>query len=156
MAATGGASQGAGTPSDALTALVNTVVDTAQHPPAEPAPDPNAAAAFALGWQMAELYRPDSKTRTVSRNDLPGIGRLDSREHATISLNQIAAALAKLGPAISAAGLTVPEPDQRRGDKRRVRAPPDRQAVLVAGRSGFGPPRARRQERASVTDKRVN
>jgi hypothetical protein len=109
MADSGGGNQGTGTPSDALTALANAVVDDAKHPPAEPAPDPKVAAAFALGWQMAELYRPDPKTRTaVANDDLPGLGRLDSVDRATISLNQIVAALAKLGPAIEAASLAVP------------------------------------------------
>ncbi|HSO98315.1 MAG TPA: metallophosphoesterase [Solirubrobacteraceae bacterium] len=86
---------------------MQTAVDAARHPPAEPAPDPLVSAAFALGWQMAELYRPGPGTSRppAATDDLPGLARLTEDERAQISLKQVDAALTKLGGAVSAAGL---------------------------------------------------
>jgi len=100
-----------GTPSDALTAFLQTTADAVKSPPVEPAPDPRVAAAFALGWQMAELYRPETRTRTApaAREDLPGLGRLGDDERAQISLQQVDAALAKLADALAKAKVTAPD-----------------------------------------------
>jgi len=96
-------------PSDAVTAFMTTAAESVKSPPGEPAPDPHAAAAFALGWQMAELYRPDTRTRAApaAREDLPGLSRLSDAERAEISLMQIDAALAKLADVLEKARVTV-------------------------------------------------
>ncbi len=98
---------GLGVPADALSAFAQSLVDAARHPPAEPAPDPQVSAAFALGWQMAELYRPDAPTSRppADEDDLPGLGRLDDSERGQIALKQVEAAVTKLGDVVSAAGL---------------------------------------------------
>ena len=103
-------SDGVGTPSDALTALLSAAENAVQHPPAEPAPDARVTAAFSLGWHVAELYRPDVQTRAPARpDDLPALSRLDPEERVSISLRQVDAGLARVGPAITAAGLNLPE-----------------------------------------------
>lgn len=96
-------------PSDAVTAFMKTAAEGVKSPPGEPAPDPHVAAAFALGWQMAELYRPDTRTRAApaAREDLPGLSRLSDAERAEISLMQIDAALAKLADVLEKARVTV-------------------------------------------------
>src|SRR5947209_1182758 len=102
-------SQGAGTPSDALTALVSATESAVQHRAAEPAPDPSVTGAFSLGWHVAELYRPDAQTRPPARpDDLPALDRLDPEQRAAIALRQIDGGLARLAPTIGAAGLMVP------------------------------------------------
>jgi hypothetical protein len=103
-------SDGVGTPSDALTAVLSAAENAVQHPPAEPVPDARVTAAFSLGWHVAELYRPDVQTRAPARpDDLPALGRLDPEERVSISLRQVGAGLARVGPAITAAGLKVPD-----------------------------------------------
>jgi hypothetical protein len=103
-------SDGVGTPSDALTAVLSAAENAVQHPPAEPAPDARVTAAFSLGWHVAELYRPDVQMRAPAHpDDLPALGRLDPEERVSISRRQVDAGLSRVGPAISAAGLRVPD-----------------------------------------------
>jgi hypothetical protein len=103
-------SDGLGTPTIALTAPANIVVAARPHAPAPPAPDAEVAAAFALGWQVAELHRPGIGTRPPARpDDLPTFERLTPEEQLTISLRQIDAGLARIGPALTAVTLTVPD-----------------------------------------------
>jgi hypothetical protein len=44
--------------------------------------DQEVMIAFGLGWQMAEVYRPDRRggSRPADQDDLPGISRLGSVE----------------------------------------------------------------------------
>jgi hypothetical protein len=72
--------------------------------------DQGAMVAFALGWQMAEVYRPDRRSGSLpaAQDDLPGISRLSSTELQEMGLLQIQAGITKLRPSISAAGLEVP------------------------------------------------
>lgn len=100
-----------GAPSDALTAILDKAAEGIRHPPAEPAADPRVAAAFALGWQMAELYRPDPPTPKVAaaHDDLPGLGRLGVDERSEIALQQVDAALAKLSDTLTAAKVKLPD-----------------------------------------------
>lgn len=74
-------------------------------------PDPLVAGAFALGWQMAELYRPTGPVPAHSslRDDLPGLGRLDESERAAMSQKQISAAFTQLSSAVRSAGLDMPD-----------------------------------------------
>lgn len=103
---------GVGTPKDALDAVLQGAIDGARHAPAPPAPDPRVAAAFALGWQMAELYRPGpmAQMQPAAESDLPGLGRLEPDDRGQISILQVRAALAKLTDAVTAAKLTMPDP----------------------------------------------
>jgi hypothetical protein len=105
------ANAGPGKPEDALTAALQAVAAGVKNPPAEPAPDPRVSAAFALGWQMAELYRPAGRRlqAPASREDLPGLNRLGDDERAWIALSQVEAALQKLSDAVKGAGLELPE-----------------------------------------------
>ncbi len=76
----------------------------------EPAPDPEVMAAFALGWQMSELYKPGAWPAhdAEPEADLPGLSGLGGSERAALGLDQIQVGLKKLEAAITAAGLTMP------------------------------------------------
>jgi hypothetical protein len=77
---------------------------------AEPAGDPEVMVAFALGWQMSELYKPGPwrEQNAKPENDLPGLGSLGSKERAELSLKQLEVGLKKLEQTIKDAGLDVP------------------------------------------------
>jgi hypothetical protein len=109
-------SNGLGTPSNTLTTPTGAASGTtatgatAQHPPAIPAPDPKVTAAFALGWQVAELYRPGAERRPPANpDDLPTFERLTPEEQLTISLLQIDAGVARVSPAITVVNLALPD-----------------------------------------------
>jgi hypothetical protein len=81
----------------------------------DPAGDPEVMGAFALGWQMSELYRPGPWAGDVEPEvDLPGLGSLGGRERALLGLNQISVGLKKLEARIRAAGLEMPDPKTAR------------------------------------------
>src|SRR5947208_8131514 len=94
----------------ALPAFASVTIDPAR-PQAVPAPDPRVAAAFALGWQMAELYRPGRRIRRspASSDDLPGLARLDEQDLLQLGVDQLKAGLAALGETIGKAGLDLPD-----------------------------------------------
>jgi hypothetical protein len=77
---------------------------------AEPAGDPEVMVAFALGWQMSELYKPGSwrAEDAEPEDDLPGLGHLGGKERAQLGLEQIEVGLKKLEQTIKNAGLEVP------------------------------------------------
>jgi hypothetical protein len=103
-------SNGLGSPSNALTAQGSAAGSVRQHPPAGPVPDPKVTAAFTLGWQVAELYRPGGESRPpANRDDLPTFDRLSAAEQLTISLLQIDAGVARVSPALIAVNLGVPD-----------------------------------------------
>ncbi len=76
----------------------------------EPAGDSEVMAAFALGWQMSELYKPGSWPAhdAVPEGDLPGLGRLGGKERAGLGLKQVAVGLKKLEQTIKDADLDLP------------------------------------------------
>lgn len=96
--------------SDGFSAFLDAAWQAAQKPGIEPAPDPRVSAAFALGWQMSELYRPDAgrKPAAAAHDDLPGISRLDDDQRAEIALEQLDAGLEKLADRLAAAGVDKP------------------------------------------------
>jgi hypothetical protein len=68
--------------------------------------DPLVSVSFALGWQMAELYRPTSRRRTTRLDDdLPGLGSLGDEQRTEILVAQIKAGLKKLAGEIEQSGL---------------------------------------------------
>jgi hypothetical protein len=68
--------------------------------------DPQVCAAFALGWQMAELYRPDlRRTRAQQDDDLPELGSLSDAERLEILVDQIEAGVTTLAEPVWRAGL---------------------------------------------------
>lgn len=70
---------------------------------------PAVSQAFALGWQMAELFQPELRHRTELRQgELPDLGSLSDDQRREISVDQIQAGLTHLGPAVEKAGLRVP------------------------------------------------
>lgn len=106
------ATNGAGVASDALNAIAQSAVEGVRHGPRQDGTDPRVPAAFALGWQMAELYRPGS-TNVVTpaiENDLPDLDGFGSDDRGQISILQVRAALARLSDTITAAKLTMPDP----------------------------------------------
>ncbi len=85
-------------------------------PPMAASTDAHVSAAFAVGWQMAELYRPPRhRMAKAFSDDLPGLGTLDPGERVEVTVKQVEAGLAKLGDAIKQAGLTVPDTTQVQG-----------------------------------------
>jgi len=78
-------------------------------------PDPLVSVAFVLGWQVAEVYRPDPSEGAaplVSENDLPGLSRLSPEEWTNMGLDRVLAGIAKLSGPISDAGLEAPDAHQ--------------------------------------------
>jgi hypothetical protein len=73
--------------------------------------DQRVMAAFALGWQMAEVYGRHRRAgaAAAAQEDLPGIPRLKGAELQEIGLLQLRAGITKLRPSICAAGLEVPD-----------------------------------------------
>ena len=98
-------------PSDAASAFADALRSGAKHGLPEPAPDPRVAAAFALGWQIAVLYRPDRRRRSTpaQEDDLPGIGRLDELEFMELGLAQVQVAISKLHDPVAESGLMLPD-----------------------------------------------
>ena len=108
-----GGSGGAGSPSDTLTAFADTALADAKLA-ARGDPDWRVSEAFALGWQMSEIYRPDGPEQAppVQAGDLPDLSQLGSSEWDEIGLFQLQAGINKLSEAITVAGLTVPDAEQ--------------------------------------------
>jgi hypothetical protein len=98
-----------GSPSEVLTAFANTALADAKLA-ARGDPDWRVSEAFALGWQMSEIFRPDAPELppTVQGGDLPDLSQLGSSEWDQIGLFQLQAGITKLSEAITVAGLTVP------------------------------------------------
>jgi hypothetical protein len=77
---------------------------------AQGSPDPRVGIAFALGWQIAEIYRPDPPPPESPGVDdhLPALSDLSPDEYARVGLYQVQAGITKLWWTIVAAGLDVP------------------------------------------------
>ncbi len=98
----------AGAPADAVGPFEAALVAAAKAT-APGTVDPTVSLTFALGWQMAELFRAELRHYSERRDgDLPGLGSLSDDERREISVDQVQAALTQLTPAIQKAGLTVP------------------------------------------------
>lgn len=99
-----------GSPGDALTAFANTALADAKLA-ARGDPDWRVSEAFGLGWQIAEIYRPDAPEQApaVQAGDLPDLSQLDAHDWERIGLFQLQAGISKLSEAISIAGLQVPD-----------------------------------------------
>jgi hypothetical protein len=77
-----------------------------------PQPDPGVSTAFALGWQVAALFRDpttQAPDETQPSDELPGFGDLTRSQFTELGLDQIDAGLARLTPRIAAAGLEPPD-----------------------------------------------
>jgi hypothetical protein len=121
-------------PSDAASAFADALRSGAKHGLPEPAPDPRVAAAFALGWQIAVLYRPDRRRRATPahEDDLPGIGRLDELEFMELGLAQVQVAISKLHDPVAQSGLTLPDIAAVRAELRTADGAKDRQKLVRA------------------------
>jgi hypothetical protein len=131
-----------GSPSDALTAIADAAVKQAKLAEAG-RPDPLVSVAFALGWQMAEIYNPDRPADNGEpdadadvagyvgprERDLPGLSRLRRDEWEEIGLYQVQAGITKLYDAISGAGLMVPDA-QLFADRIRLLAEDERRDAI--------------------------
>jgi hypothetical protein len=105
---TGAGSKAPGSPVDAATAFGETLFAATKVAPADTA-DPHVSAAFALGWQMAELYRPRNlRRRERTPEDLPGLSSLDASNRIEISVDQVQAGITKLAGPIERSGLAIP------------------------------------------------
>ncbi len=100
----------AGSPSAALSAFATTALSDSKRA-AQGEPDPMVSTAFGLGWQMAEIYRPDAPgaAPAVQAGDLPDLSQLSSGDWEKIGLFQLQAGITKLSGPISSAGLTSPD-----------------------------------------------
>jgi hypothetical protein len=61
-------------------------------------PDPLVSLAFAMGWQMADLYRNAGQTegKPPDKNDLPGAGSLELKKRIALGIDQIQVGLHRL------------------------------------------------------------
>jgi hypothetical protein len=102
-----------GSPSDALSACANTALADAKLA-ARGDPDWRVSEAFALGWQMAEIYRPDAPPQVapIQAGDLPDLSQLDAGNWDRIGLFQLQAGIGKLREAIMVTGLEVPDAEK--------------------------------------------
>src|SRR4051812_37618692 len=68
--------------------------------------DPLVSVAFALGWQMAELYRPDQRTTRAAAQpeDLPRLSALGASGLTELGLAQLHGGLTKLRERIEHSG----------------------------------------------------
>jgi hypothetical protein len=98
-------------PTDALTAAL-AGAERAFH--ARHEGDERVMVAFSLGWQMAEVYRPDRRRSSVpaAQDDLPGISRLSAPELLEMGLLQVQAGITKLSDPICDAGLELPDAER--------------------------------------------
>jgi hypothetical protein len=89
-------------------AFLSSFVTVAEEPGSKP--DPMVAVAFALGWQMAQMYKPAAWPVNPPKPgaDLPGLSKLSGGQRARVGLDQVDVALAQLAPVITAHGLTAP------------------------------------------------
>ncbi|HEY1520496.1 MAG TPA: hypothetical protein VGF91_28990 [Solirubrobacteraceae bacterium] len=94
-------------------------------------PDPKVSEAFGLGWQMAEIYRPDAPEQSppVQAGDLPDLSQLNSTDWDEIGLYQLQAGITKLSELIETAGLDAPDAEDF-AKVLRSTAPADRAGVL--------------------------
>jgi hypothetical protein len=123
-------SPGAGSPTQALTAFADTALADAKLA-ARGDPDWRVSEAFALGWQMAEIYRPDAPAQAAApqAGDLPDLSQLSSAEWDEIGLFQLQSGISKLSEAIAVAGLEIPDAQQF-SEQLRPLAAEDRVAAL--------------------------
>lgn len=122
--------KGPGSAAGAGTALGEALLTAAKTTSADTA-DPHVSAAFVLGWQMAELYRPQNLKKHESRpDDLPGLGSLGEPERIEILVDQVQADVTKLKAPIEQAGLPIPDPAPLRA--AITRNPEERAAQVLA------------------------
>jgi hypothetical protein len=95
-------------PTEALTAALASAEKAFR---ARQAGDEQVMVAFSLGWQMAEVYRPDRRrgSQPAAPDDLPGISRLTAAELLEMGLFQVQAGITKLKGPICDAGLELPD-----------------------------------------------
>jgi hypothetical protein len=100
---------GSDDPQGAVMALADEALEQAKRI-AHGAPDPRVGIAFALGWQIAEIYRPQPPPPPPPGEDdhLPALSDLSPDEYARVGLYQVQAGITKLWWTIVAAGLDVP------------------------------------------------
>jgi hypothetical protein len=106
----GGSSSGGVKATDALDAFLSAAESQFKRADLG-SPDPDVSLAFALGWQMAELYRPDRRGsyKPADTNDLPGVSSLTLAEQTVMGASQLSAGIARLGKRFQDAGLEVPD-----------------------------------------------
>jgi hypothetical protein len=94
--------------------------------------DRRVMVAFSLGWQMAEVYRPDrrSGSKPAARDDLPGISRLSAAELQEMGLFQVQAGITKLRDSIGVAELEVPDAQLFAEEVRRLGDPVEQREAV--------------------------
>lgn len=101
----GGVSRTRDRPTEALTAFGDALAEAARAP-AGRHDDSNVRKSFALGWQIAQLYRPHERLRQeLPDGDLPALGALGDYERSEILVDQVQVGVAGLGEVVEAAGL---------------------------------------------------
>jgi hypothetical protein len=119
-------------PQGAVKAVLDAALEQAERI-AHGAPDPRVGVAFALGWQIAEIYRPDPPPSAPPGEDdhLPALSDLTPDEYARVGLYQVQAGITKLWWTIAAAGLDVPNAEIFADDLQGVTGA-DRDAAVEA------------------------
>lgn len=123
---------GSDDPQGAVRALADEALEQAERI-AHGAPDPRVGIAFALGWQIAEIYRPDPPPPPLPGEDdhLPALSDLSPDEYARVGLYQVQAGITKLWWTIAAAGLDVPNAETFADELQEVTGA-DRDAAVEA------------------------
>jgi hypothetical protein len=123
---------GPGPPSAAASAFAEALAGAARRGLPEPAPDPRAAEAFALGWQIAVLYRPEQRrvATPAAEADLPSIGRLSEAQIIGLGLDRVQVAVHGLHGKLSDAGLDPPDITGLRSQIVATTTPEDRRDLV--------------------------
>lgn len=111
MTATGGQDHHPDSPSAGAAAFATALAGAARQGLPEPAPDPRVAAAFAMGWQVATLYRPSQRGTVIpaAEDDLPSTARLTDEQVLARGLQRIQVAIHGLKDVVEHAGVTLPD-----------------------------------------------
>jgi hypothetical protein len=122
-----------GEPSAAATAFAAALASAAKQGLPEPAPDPRVAAAFAMGWEVASLYRPEQRGTAVpaSEDDLPSTARLGDAELLERGLQRIQVAIHGLHDVVERAGVSLPDVAALRIELTAATDAAARRAVIV-------------------------
>jgi hypothetical protein len=125
--------QDPGEPSAAASAFATALAGAAKQGLPEPAPDPRVAAAFAMGWQVASLYRPEQRGTAVpaSEDDLPSTARLSEADLLERGLQRVQVAIHGLTEVVEHAGVALPDVGRLRNELTAAHDADARRAVIL-------------------------
>src|SRR3954452_9421387 len=122
-----------GEPSAAASAFAAALASAAKQGLPEPEPAPRVAAAFAMGWQVAALYRPEQRGTVIpaSEDDPPSTARLSDAELLERGLQRIQVAIHGLHDVVERAGVALPDVGALRSELAAATDARARRAVIT-------------------------